>query len=129
MQRFDTLQPLSRKPRRLLGNAGRLALFFSLCLLLAAGLSSCKEVKGFPTGAITITVKPGDTGNCAISPCRVLFEMPAGDKDFQVLGNQVDFGRYPAGKTVNLGNFYEPIAIEVVGAEVPKTYVYIPIDW
>lgn len=129
MHCFDSLQPLSRKPRQLLSYAGRLALISSLCLLIAAGLSSCKEVKGFPTGAITITVKPGDTGNCAISPCRVLFEMPAGDEDFQVLGNTIDFGRYPAGKTVNLGNFYEPIAIEVVGAQVPKTYVYIPIAW
>lgn len=129
MHGFDTRQPFSRTPKRRLDSGGRLAVVCSLGLLLAAGLSSCKEVKGFPTGAITIRVKPGDAGNCAISPCRVLFEMPAGSEDYQLLGNQVDFGRYPAGKTVNLGNFYEPIAIEVVGAQVPKTYVYIPVDW
>lgn len=97
--------------------------------LLIMTLSGCNQTKDFPFGAITITVKPGDTGNCAISPCRVLFEMPAGDSDLQVRGNQVDFGLYPAGKIVNLGNFYEPVAIEVVGAGVPKAYVYIPVDW
>lgn len=130
MQCFDSIQPqISIQPKQVLRVTGRLALISALCLLLAIGLSGCKQVKGFPSGAITITVKPGDTGNCAISPCRVLFEMPPGTADYQVLGNQVDFGRYPAGKTVNLGNFYEPIAIEVVGANVPKTYVYIPVDW
>lgn len=130
MQCFDPLQPLSSMPPRpLLRSAGRLALTCSLVLLAAIGLSGCKQVKGFPSGAITITVKPGDTGSCAISPCRVFFEMPAGNADYQVLGNQIDFGRYPAGKTVNLGNFFEPIAIEVVGANAPKTHVYIPVDW
>ena len=108
---------------------GRLTLSLSLGLLLTFGISGCNEVKRFPSGAITVTVKPGDTGTCAISPCRVFFEMPAGDGNYQVLGNQVEFGRYPAGKTVNLGNFFEPIAIEVVGANVPKTYVYIPVTF
>jgi hypothetical protein len=98
-------------------------------VLCVVALSGCNQTKDFPFGAITITVKPGDTGNCAISPCRVLFEMPSGDGDLQVRGNQVDFGLYPAGKIVNLGDFYEPVAIEVVGAGVPKAYVYIPVDW
>lgn len=92
-------------------------------LLISAG---CQEVKREPSGAITVTVKPGQTGNCALTPCRVLFEMPPGSGDYQVRGNQVDFGRYPAGKTVNLGDFYDPVAIEVVGAGVPKAYVYMP---
>ncbi|MEA3638555.1 MAG: hypothetical protein VBE63_01260 [Lamprobacter sp.] len=127
---FDPIQPLSGKPPRpLLRNAGRFAFIGSLCLLIAIGLGGCKQVKSFPSGANTIKVQPGDTGNCALSPCRVLFEIPAGTADYQVLGNQVDFGRYPAGATANLGNFFEPIAIEVVGANVPKTYVYIPVEW
>jgi hypothetical protein len=96
---------------------------------LAAGvaLSGCGGLKRNPSGAITVTVKPGDTGTCAISPCRVLFEMPPGEREFQVRGNEVDFGRYPAGETVNLGDFYDPVAIEVVGAQVPKAYVYVPV--
>jgi len=112
-----------------LHNISRLLLTLMALFVLAGALNGCKQTERFPSGAITITVKPGDTGNCAISPCRVLFEMPAGSSDYQVLGNQVDFGLYPAGKIVNLGDFYEPVAIEVVGAGVPKAYVYIPIDW
>lgn len=112
-----------------LHNIRRLLLMLIALFVLAGALNGCKQTERFPSGAITITVKPGDTGNCAISPCRVLFEMPAGSGDYQVLGNQVDFGLYPAGKIVNLGDFYEPVAIEVVGAGVPKAYVYIPIDW
>lgn len=112
-----------------LHNIRRLLLTLMALFVLAGALNGCKQNERFPFGAITITVKPGDTGNCAISPCRVLFEMPAGSGDYQVLGNQVDFGLYPAGKIVNLGDFYEPVAIEVVGAGVPKAYVYIPIDW
>lgn len=130
MKRLDRTRPASHRRRpRFLRRSGHLALLCALGLTGSAGLSSCNQVKDYPSGAITVKVKPGDTGTCAISPCRVLFEMPAGNQAFQVLGNQVDFGRYPAGKTVNLGNFYEPIAIEVVGAKVPKTYVYIPVDW
>ena len=35
------------------------------------------------------------------------------------------FGTYPAGETVNLGNYYQSQALAVEGAEVPKAYVYI----
>jgi hypothetical protein len=126
----NTIQASSRRQlRQLIGGVGHLAYVSALCLIIGVSLNGCNQVKRFPSGAITITVKPGDTGTCAISPCRVLFEMPAGEGNYQVLGNQVELGEYPAGKTVNLGNYYEPIAIEVVGADLPKTYVYIPVDW
>ena len=93
-------------------------------LLLAAG---CAGREGFPSGAITITVKPGDTGRCAISPCRVLLEMPPGDGEYRVTANEVTLGNYPAGETVNLGDFYAPQAIEIQGAGVPRAFVYIPV--
>jgi hypothetical protein len=28
---------------------------------------------------------------------------------------------------VDLGNYYEPQAIEIVGADVPRAFVYLPI--
>ena len=117
------------RERHGLASIGRLLLSLVALVVLVGSLNACKQNERFPFGAITITVKPGDTGNCAISPCRVLLEMPPGNGDYQVLGNQVDFGLYPAGKIVNLGDFYEPVAIEVVAAGVPKAYVYIPVDW
>lgn len=113
---------LSRTCRRGLVGGVRLGALLTATLLLA-----CGEIRRDPYGAMTVTVKPGQTGTCAISPCRVLFEMPLGSSDYQIRGNEIDFGRYPAGKTVNLGDFYDPIAIQVVGANVPKTYVYIPV--
>lgn len=99
---------------------------------LAAGMAAvlllgCSGVRVGPSGALSVTVAPGETGTCAISPCEIFLEMPPGDGDYQVRGNNVDFGRYPAGKTVSLGNFYEPQAIQIVGAGVPKAYVYLPV--
>jgi SanA protein len=123
------IRRLKCRPLKATSNALNLALACSLCLASAPLLSGCSQSERFPSGAITITVKPGDTGTCAISPCRVLFEMPAGEGGYQVLGNQVDLGQYPTGKIVDLGDFYEPIAIEVVDADVPKSHVYIPIEW
>ncbi|WP_296926753.1 hypothetical protein [Thiohalocapsa sp.] len=81
----------------------------------------------FPFGAITVTVKPGDTGRCAISPCRILLEMPPGNGTYRVTGNEITLGTYAAGETVNLGDFYEPQAIEIQGANVPRAFVYIPV--
>jgi hypothetical protein len=92
--------------------------------LLAAG---CGGLERYPSGAITVTVKPGQTGTCAISPCRILLEMPPGDGEYRVTGNEITLGTYPAGKTVNLGDFYAPQAIEIRGAGVPRAFVYIPV--
>ena len=96
-------------------------------VLAALAAAGCTGLERNPSGAITVTVKPGDTGQCAIAPCRILLEMPPGDGEFRVTGNQISLGTYPAGKTVDLGNFYEPQAIEIVGADVPRAFVYLPI--
>jgi hypothetical protein len=93
----------------------------------ALALAACTGLTRNPSGAMSVTVKPGDTGTCAIAPCQVYFEMPPGKGDYRVRGTAFDYGTYPAGKTVNLGGFYEPIVIGVIGMDVPKAYVYIPI--
>jgi hypothetical protein len=99
-----------------------------LAALLAGVLAAgCGGLERWPSGAITVTVAPGQTGTCAISPCRVLLEMPPGSGEYRVTGNRITLGTYPAGKTVNLGNFFDPIAIDIVGAGVPRAFVYIPI--
>ena len=103
---------------------GRLTGAAAAALLLA----SCSGLERNPSGAMSVTVKPGETGTCAIAPCRVYFEMPPGDDEYRVTGNSVDFGRYPAGRTVSLGDFYDPISIAVEGTDLPKAYVYIPIS-
>jgi hypothetical protein len=111
------------KPMRALINH-RLISAMLASLLAAVG---CGEIKRSPSGAISVTVEPGETGNCAIAPCRIFLVMPPGDDDYQVTGNHIDFGTYPAGQTVNLGNFFEPQALEVVGAGVPRAFVYMPV--
>jgi len=99
--------------------------------LLAAAtallLAGCGGLHRTPSGAMSVTVKPGETGTCAIAPCRVFFEMPPGEGEYVVRGMAFDYGTYPAGKTVNLGDFYDAVVIDVVGADVPKAYVYIPV--
>jgi len=99
----------------------------AIALTLGTLLTACTGLTRDPSGAITVTVAPGQTGTCAISPCRILLEMPAGDGEYRVTGNQITLGTYPAGKTVDLGNYFEPQAIEIVGAGVPRAFVYLPI--
>jgi hypothetical protein len=77
------------------------------------------------SGANAITVAAGDTGTCALSPCLISLKMPPGDGRYQVTGNQIDIGTYPAGQTVRLGNFFDSQALAIKGAGVPKAYVYI----
>lgn len=116
----------SLRPRRARGLVTfRAAAGAAVVLMLTA--AGCGEVRRFPSGAFSVTVAPGETGNCALAPCEVFLEMPPGDGTYRVTGNQVNFGRYPAGRTVSLGNFYDPIAIEIVGAGVPRAFVYIPV--
>lgn len=80
------------------------------------------------SGSNAIKVAPGETGNCATSPCQVTLQMPPGEGSYEVTGNQVLIGTYPAGQAVNLGNYFESQAFEVKGAGVKKAYVYIPPD-
>ncbi len=101
---------------------GRGAILATIALVAVTG---CAGVQEDPSGANSITVKPGQTGNCATSPCQVSLVMPAGTGSYEVTGNQVSIGTFPAGETVNLGNYFQSQAIEVVGAGVPKAYVYI----
>ncbi len=81
------------------------------------------------SGSNAITVRPGDTGVCALSPCLIALEMPPGDGKYEVTGNEIRVGIYPAGKTVNLGNFFDSQAFAIKGAGVPKAYVYILKGW
>lgn len=91
-------------------------------------ITACASTAQDPTGAISITVKPGDTGTCDTSPCQVSLVMPAGAGPFEVTANQVRVGEFPGGQTVNLGQFFSSQAFNIKGADVPAAYVYIPAD-
>lgn len=97
-----------------------------LATTLATTVVGCASSPNDPTGAISITVKPGDTGTCDTSPCQVSLVMPPGSGSYEVTGNQVKVGTYPAGQTVNLGSYWDTQRFDVVGAKVPPVYVYIP---
>jgi len=97
-----------------------------LAASVAAAIGGCAGgVQEDPSGANAVTVKPGQTANCATSPCAVSLVMPAGSGSYEVTGNEVTIGTYPAGETVNLGNYYQSQAFAIKGADVPKAYVYI----
>ncbi len=78
------------------------------------------------SGSNAITVAPGETGTCATSPCQVTLQMPPGDGSYEVTGNEITIGTYPAGQAVNLGNYFESQAFAIKGAGVKKAYVYLP---
>jgi hypothetical protein len=77
------------------------------------------------TGFDTLTLAPGDTGQCESSPCRVFLKMPAGTGSYEVTGNEATVGTYPAGKTADLGSFDQSQAFAIKGMGVPKAYAYI----
>lgn len=102
----------------------RRALLVGTSALLAACASSGEHV----TGVMQITLKPGETGTCQSSPCQVSLVMPPGTGTYEVTGNEVKIGDFPAGQTVSLGSLFGSNAIKIVGAGVPPAYVYIPQD-
>ena len=106
-----------------LGLASRLR-FFLAVILAGLAVTGC-NVKEDPKGVVAITVSPGETGNCESAPCSVSLVMPAGSGNYEVTGNEVSLGTFPAGQTVKIGSFWQSQAIEVKGAGVPKAYVYI----
>lgn len=115
----------SAKPAKLTQSTKpRWRLVAPLALTLIAGTAIAEHV----SGSNAITVAPGDTGDCATSPCRVTLQMPPGDGSFEVTANEVSLGEYPAGKAVDLGNFFSSQAFAIKGAGVKKAYVYMPAD-
>ena len=97
-----------------------------LAVTAVATISGCAGgIQEDPSGANAVTVKPGQTANCATSPCAISLVMPAGSGSYEVTGNSVKIGTYPAGETVNLGNYFKSQALAIEGADVPKAYVYI----
>ena len=99
----------------------------ALLLSVVGLLSGCASTgNNNITGFDRLTLSPGDTGQCESSPCQVYLKMPAGSGSFEVTGNQVRVGTYPAGQTAFLGSFWSSQAFQVQGANVPKAYAYIP---
>lgn len=97
-----------------------------LTLLAATLVAACTSTGHFVSAWGQITLAPGDTGTCSSNPCQVFFEMPPGDGTYTVNGTGFTIGDYPAGKTVNIGSFFESSAIKVAGAGVPDAYIYVP---
>jgi len=97
-------------------------------VIAALALAGCASSANQPTGVISITVKPGDTGTCETTPCQVRLVMPPGTGSFEVTGNEVRVGTFPAGQTVNLGGYWSSQKFAIVGAGVPPAYVYVPSD-
>lgn len=100
----------------------------ALGALLAAVslLSACATGNNNITGFDRLTLAPGDTGQCESSPCQVFLKMPAGSGSYEVTGNEVRVGTFPAGQTVSLGSFFNSQGFQIRGLDVPKAYAYIP---
>jgi hypothetical protein len=115
----------SEHPSEILGATVRHCAWLISVLVLSV-LTACASSGDQVSGAMQVTIKPGDTANCDTSPCQVSLEMPPGSGTYEVTGNEIKIGDFPAGETVSLGNLWKSNAIKVVGANVPTAYVYIP---
>jgi hypothetical protein len=99
-----------------------LGAFLLLATLITGCASSGKDVTGFDS----VTLAPGDTGNCDSSPCQVYLKMPAGTGSYEVTANEVSVGTFPAGQTAFLGSFWQSQAFQIRGMDLPKAYAWIP---
>ena len=75
----------------------------------------------------SVTICPGASRTCANAPCSVVYMMPEGAGRYQVTGNGVLIGEYPAGEKANLGAFWDSQYFDVVGADAPRAYVFIGV--
>lgn len=100
--------------------------FVYLVLPLLPLLSGCPQTKpsGNSLGGV-LTLEPGGTVLCNITPCSVRLVMPPGNGDYEVLSGTFPIGRYPAGQTVTLGSFYDPQVFTINGTKLPPAYYYV----
>jgi hypothetical protein len=78
-----------------------IALSLSLSLSFPAVADSCSR-----TNFNEVTLAPGCSLVCFSEPCRVYFRMPSGKGSLLLSGGGINYGRYTAGKTANLGHLY-----------------------
>ena len=97
------------------------------CLTAAIGLlSACASTGNNVGGFDELHLAPGDTGTCDSSPCQVFLQIPAGTGSYEVTGNGLKVGTYPAGKEAGLGSFWETQVFQIRGMDVPDTHAFIP---
>ncbi len=56
----------------------------------------------------------------------MFLQIPVGSGSYEVTGNQVKLGVFPAGQNADLGGLWESQVIEIKGMDAPKTYIYVP---
>jgi hypothetical protein len=75
-----------------------------------------------------VKLAPGKSESCFASPCTVSFVMPEGAGTYEVVQddpNGTKLGDFPAGETVNLGNFYSSTVFFVKGGDFKPAHVWI----
>ena len=75
-----------------------------------------------------VELAPGKSETCMGSPCSVTFVMPEGTGTYEVVQGAPDgtkVGDFPAGETVNLGNFYSSTTFFVKGGDFKPAHVWI----
>ena len=97
------------------------------CIPLLMGLAAGVNAAGNNVDSIggTLVLGPGDTGLCRAAPCGVQFKMPAGTGSYEVLSDTMSIGTFPAGETVNLGQFYNSHEFTVKGTDAAPAYFYV----
>lgn len=80
-------------------------------LVLVMALALAPAAPALANGCSTtnfneVTLAPGCSLVCYSEPCRVYFRMPSGKGSLLLSGGGINYGRYTAGKTANLGHLY-----------------------
>jgi len=103
-------------------------LFLLLVTVIVAGCISDPRVTACDgTNFNEVTLQPGCSTLCAEEPCKLYFRMPAGDGAYMVREGAVEIGRFPAGRTVFLGTFWQGWhEFTVEGSDSPPARVRIP---
>lgn len=97
-----------------------------LMLFAGCGANPSKSAACGGNNFDEVTLQPGCSAICVQEPCKVYFEMPAGDGTYLVRGLGVSIGEHPASQTVFLGSFWQGShTIRVEGLDAPPAYLNV----
>lgn len=97
-------------------------------LMAALGLTALFSSSVLAGNVGGVELAPGKSETCIGTPCTVTFVMPEGTGTYEVVEGAPDgtkVGDYPAGETVNLGDFYSDTTFYVKGGDFKPAHLWI----
>jgi hypothetical protein len=94
--------------------------------LLTAAIAASPITAASSNNVEEVTLKPGASETCTMVPCTVYLVMPPGSGSYAVMANGVKAGDYPAGETVNVGEYWAGATVfEIQGGDFSPAKLWV----